>query len=112
MIRIKMKKEKDRKGLWRDTRCVSIAFSVFIMFTVIITFAIISLGISPVIQETVKFNNEYMEQNQEKYLPEVRQNQDSAYMFYDYFVIIMILTLASWMIVNAIKREWDSTGGG
>ena len=107
-----MKTNKHKPGLLKSGDGVSIAFSVFIMFTVVITFAIISLGISPVIQETVKFNNEYMEQNQEKYLPEVRQNQDSAYMFYDYFVIIMILTLASWMIVNAIKREWDSTGGG
>lgn len=106
-----MKKEKDRKGLWKDTRCVSIAFSVFIMFTVIITFAIISLGISPVIQETVNFNNEYMEQNQEKFLPEVRRNQESAYLFYDNFIIIMILSLSSWMIVNAIRRSWDTSGG-
>ena len=101
----------NKKGLWRDTRCVSIAFSVFIMFVVIITFAIISLGISPVIQETVNFNNEYMEQNQEKFLPEVRQNQDSAYMFYDNFVIILILSISSWMIVNSIRRGWDSAGG-
>ena len=101
----------NKKGFWKDTRCVSIAFSVFIMFTVIITFAIISLAIAPVIDQTVQFNNEYMESNPDKYVAEVRQNQNSAYLFYDNFVIIMILTLASWMVVNAIKRSWQETGG-
>ena len=107
-----MKTNKHKPGLWKRDDGVSIAFSVFIMFAVIIVFAIISLSIAPVIDQTVQFNNKYMEDNPSKYVAEVRQNQDSAYMFYDYFVIIMILTLASWMIVNAIKREWDSTGGG
>ena len=98
-------------GLIENKKGVSIAFSVFVIFVTIITFSMISMALSGLIQETVEFNNEYMENNKEKYLSEVRENQNSAYMFYDNFVIILILTLASWAIVNAIRRSWDTSGG-
>ena len=106
-----MKTNQHKIGLLKNGDGVSIAFSVFIMFTVIIVFAIISLALAPVIDQTVRFNNKYMESNPSKYVAEVRQNQNSAYLFYDNFVIIMIITLASWMVVNAIKRSWQETGG-
>ena len=106
-----MKTNKHKLGLWKNRSGVSIAFSVFVIFVVIITFSMISMALSGLIQETVKFNNKYMEENPSKYMSEVRQNQNSAYMFYDNFVIILILTLASWAIVGSIKRGWDSSGG-
>ena len=95
----------NKKGFWKDTRCVSIAFSVFVVLAVIILLAIMNLAISPVIQESIKFNNQYMIDNPSKYLPEVRQNQNDAYRFFDAFSVITLITLFSWAVVNAIKRE-------
>ena len=43
--------------------------------------------------------------NPSKYLPEVRQNQNDAYRFFDAFSVITLITLFSWAVVNAIKRE-------
>ena len=106
-----MKKQKGRIGFWKRNDGVSIAFSVFVVFTTIIIFAIINLGISPTIQETVKFTNTYNENNPDKYLEEVHRNQADAYRFFDAFSVVMLLSLGAWAVVNAIRRSWDTTGG-
>jgi len=106
-----MKIKRDKKGLLGNKRGVSIAFSIFVIFVVIIVFAMINMALSGLIQETVKFTNTYNEDNPEKYMDEVHTNQNSAYLFYDNFVIILLLTLASWAIVNSIRRGWQETGG-
>ena len=100
-----------KSSLWKDTKCVSIAFSVFVIMVVIILLAILNLALSPVIQESVKFNNQYMSDNPTKFLPEVRQNQNDAYRFFDAFSVITLITLFSWAVVNAIKRNQDEIGG-
>lgn len=89
----------------RNTRGVSIAFSVFVVFVVVILLAIMNLAISPVIQTSVNFNNQYMLDNPDKYLEEVRQNQNDSYRFFDAFTIVTLITLFSWSVVNAIKRD-------
>ena len=100
-----MRTKKNRIGFLGNKEGVSIAFSVFVVLAVIILLGIINLAISPVIQESVKFNNQYMLDNPSKYLPEVRQNQNDAYRFFDAFSVITLITLFSWAVVNAIKRE-------
>ena len=52
-----MKTNKHKLGLLKDNSGVSIAFSVFIVIVVVILLAIANLAISPVVQETVNFNN-------------------------------------------------------
>lgn len=100
-----MTTKKSRIGFWKNERGVSIAFSVFVVLAVVILLAIMNLAISPVIQESVKFNNQYMQDNPSKYLPEVRQNQNDSYRFFDAFSVITLITLFAWAVVNAIKRE-------
>ena len=100
-----MREQKKRIGLIGNKSGVSIAFSVFVIFVTIIIFAIVNLAISPTIDYTVKFNNEYMQNNPEKYMEEVHRNQADAYRFFDAFSIVMLLSLGAWAIVNAIKRE-------
>lgn len=99
-----MKLVKNKSG-------ISIAFSVFIMFVVIFLFAIVNFALAPIMDITADVNNRYMEENPEKYMPEVRQNQNACYLFYDNMTIVVLLTLASYLIINAIKRNWDEQEG-
>ena len=106
-----MRTKKDRKGLWKRNDGVSIAFSIFVIFVVIIIFALVSMALSGLVQETVIFTNTYNADNPGKYLEEVHRNQNDAYRFFDVFPVVMLLSLGAWAIVNSIRRGWDSTGG-
>ncbi|MCK4526016.1 hypothetical protein KAW18_01490 [candidate division WOR-3 bacterium] len=98
-------------GLIENKKGVSIAFSVFVVFVTIVLFAIIQMGISPMVEETSKFTDQYMQDNPDKYMEEVHRNQADSYLFFEVFPIIMLITLFVWSVVNAIRRGWDSTGG-
>ena len=96
-----------KSSLWKERGGVSIAFSVFVVVVVVILLGIMNLAISPVIQESVKFNNQYMESNPDKFLSEVRQNQNDSYRFFDAFSVITLITLFSWAVVNSIKMVYN-----
>lgn len=99
------------KTLIKNLKGESIAFSIFIMVVIIILFAIISFAVAPIVQTSVNFNNEYAQNNPEKYLPECHRNQADGYRYFEAFPIVLLITVGVWIVVNAIRRDWEEKTG-
>ena len=95
-----MKLVTNRKGS-------SVAFAIFVMAAVIVVYAIVQMAVSPIMQEVVIQDNKYWEENPEKYVPEIYNNQKDTFRFYEAFTFVVLLTLGIFVIVTSIKRSWE-----
>ena len=90
-----------------NSRGDSVAFAIFVMAAVIVVYAIIQMAVSPIMQEVVIQDNRYWEENPEKFVPEIYNNQKDTFRFYEAFTFVVLLTLTIFIIRASIKRSWE-----
>lgn len=93
--------------LTTDCKGGSVAFAIFVMAAVIVVYAILQMAVSPIMQEVVIQDNKYWEENPEKYVPSIRNNQADAFRFFEAFTFVVLLTLGLYVVVASIRREWE-----
>ena len=89
-----------------NSRGDSVAFAIFVMAAVIVVYAILQMAIGPIMQEVVIQDNKYWEENPEKYVPSIRNNQADVFRFYESFTFVLIIALTIYVIRTSIKRNW------
>lgn len=85
----------------------SVAFAIFVMAAVVVVYAILQMAVGPIMQEVVIQDNRYWEENPEKFVPEIYNNQKDVFRFYEAFTFVVLLTLTVYIIRTSIKRSWD-----
>jgi hypothetical protein len=85
----------------------SVAFAIFVMAAVIVVYAILQMAVGSIMQEVVIQDNRYWEENPEKFVPEIYNNQKDAFRFYEAFTFVVLLTLTIFIIKTSIKRSWE-----
>lgn len=85
----------------------SVAFAIFVMAAVIVVYGILQMAIGPIVQEVVIQDNRYWEENPEKFVPEIYNNQKDCFRFFEAFTFVVLLTLTVYIIRTSIKRSWE-----